>query len=120
VKQETDSWVAEFQSNLAELEKGLKSSVESQKAGRIKVSVANATDFEAVSVLLNDNTVKELAGASEALIDSVPPRAYEVRAVGTKDNRSYNACKVVDVLPDRVAAVELVLPPVPREGVSAS
>lgn len=111
VRQETDAWVLEFQSNVAELEKVLKTEVETRKPGNIKITVTNAADFDAVAIKLNDNPVKELIGITEGLIDTVPPKRYEVTAIGKKGNKESKGSKVIEVQPNSMTSVEITLPP---------
>ena len=96
-KQETDAWAAEFQSNLAELEKTLKTTKESPKPGSIHVKVANAQRFESVVIRLNDKQVKEIKGVSECLIENIPPGNYEVSVTAAKDGKSYQDNRIVEV-----------------------
>ena len=110
VKQETDAWVQEFQSDIAELTKVLKTEVETRKPGSIRVTVTNAKDFERVAIRLNDNQIKELIGVTEGLIEAVPPGRYEITAVGKKDNKEYNESNVIEVQPNAMASVKITLP----------
>jgi hypothetical protein len=110
VKQETDAWVLEFQSNVTELEKVLKTEVDTRKPGNIKITVTNATDFDFVTIKLNDSPVKELIGVTEGLIDTVPPKRYEVTAIGKKGNKESKGSKVIEVQPSSMASVEITLP----------
>jgi hypothetical protein len=113
VKQETDAWVMEFQSNVAELETVLKTEAKTRKPGSIKVSVTNAKDFEKVTIRLNDSNIRELAGVSEGLIETVPPGRYEVTAVAKKNDKEYKDSKVVEVQPEAMTSVEITLHPWP-------
>lgn len=110
IKQETDAWVAEFQTNIAELEKALKSEVAARKPGGIKITVKNARDFEKVELRLNDCQVKELVGVSESVLDSVPPGRHEIMAIGKKANKEFKESKVIEVQPATTASVEITLP----------
>ncbi|OHB62830.1 MAG: hypothetical protein A2Y76_14670 [Planctomycetes bacterium RBG_13_60_9] len=110
VKQETDAWVAEFQSSLAELEKILKTEVETRSPGRLKVTIPNAADFDKVTIQLNGSPVKDLTATTEGLIDVVPPGHYEVTVVGLKKDQEYKASKVVEVQASLMASVEIKLP----------
>ncbi len=112
VKQETDSWVLEFQSNLAELEKVLKTEAETRKLGSLKVKVANAKEFEKIAISLNHELIKELDGVTETLIEAVAPKQYEVMVVGTKNNHESKESKVIEVKSNSMASVEINLPPV--------
>ncbi|HEX6289964.1 MAG TPA: SLATT domain-containing protein [Herpetosiphonaceae bacterium] len=110
VRQETDSWVLEFQSNIAQLEKVLKTEAEARKPGSIRVVVANGRDFDRVCIRMNDAQVKELVGVTEGIIDGVPPGRYEIVVVGKKGSAEPRAAKVVEVQADAMALVELALP----------
>ena len=110
VRQETDAWVLEFESSVAQLEKVLKTEGETRKPGLIKMTVTNATDFDTVTIKLNDNPVKELIGVTEGLIDSVPPKRYEVTAIGRKDNKESKGSKVIEVQANSMTSVEITLP----------
>lgn len=109
VKQETDAWVLEFQNNLSQLEKVLKTEVENRKPGSIKVTVSNALEYSSVSIRLKGVQQKELSGTTQALLDAIPPGMYEVEAVGSKANKTGKDSKVVEVEPNALAAVELTL-----------
>jgi hypothetical protein len=109
MKQETDAWVVEFQSNITELNKLLKAKVEKKRLGGIKVRITNAAEFPKVALFLDDIRARELVGVSEGLIDRLPPRRYEVKATGEKGGREYNESMVVEVQPDSMASAELTL-----------
>lgn len=109
-KQETDAWVTEFQTNISQLEKVLKTETEARRPGSIKVSVTNCAEFEKVEILLNGNPIKELEGVSEAVINTVAPGQYEVAIIGKKDGKESKANKVVEVQAGQMASAEFVLP----------
>ena len=111
MKQETDAWIAEFQTNIAELEKALKTEVAARKPGGIKITVKNARDFEKVELRLNDCQIKELVGVTEGVLDSVPPGRHEITAIGKKANKEFKESKVIEVQPAATASVEITLPP---------
>jgi hypothetical protein len=111
VKQETDAWVTEFQTNLSELDRMLQAEVEARKPGSIKVTVTNARDFDRVTITLNGTQIKELSGVTESVLDSVPPGPQEVIVVGKKQNTpDRKDSKVVEVQPNALASTELTLP----------
>jgi len=110
VKQETDAWASEFQSSLAELQKIVSTEVEKRKPGAIKVVVTNVREFEVVSIFLDGTPMKELAGVSEGIIESVPSGYHEVMASARKkDGRKSNDTKVVQVSSNSLASVEFTL-----------
>jgi hypothetical protein len=111
LRQETDAWVTEFQTNISELDKMLQAAVESRSPGSIKVTVTNAKDFDTVRISLNGTQIKELAGVAESVLDSVPPGPQEVVVVGQKQSTpDRKDSKVVEVQPKTLASVELTLP----------
>jgi hypothetical protein len=109
VKQETDAWVLEFQNNISQLEKVLKTEAEARKPGSIKVNVGNASDFDRVFIRLNDSPRKELVGVTEGLIEAVPPGQYEVTVIGKKGAKESKISRVVEVQPNVVASVDVSL-----------
>lgn len=109
VKQETETWIAEFQTNITQLEKVLKTETEARKPGSIKVSIKNCADYEKVEILLNDNPVKELLGVSEGIINTVAPGRYELTIIGTKDGKESRVSRVVEVQAGAMASAEFTL-----------
>jgi conflict system pore-forming effector with SLATT domain len=111
VRQETDAWVTEFQTNISELDKMLQAEAEARTPGSIKVTVTNARDFDKVTISLNGTQLKELTGVTESVLDSVPPGPQEVVVVGKKQNTpDRKDSKVVEVQPNALASAELTLP----------
>ena len=109
VKEETDTWVAEFQTNISQLEKVLKTEIEARKPGSIRVVVKNCTDFERVAIRLNDRPVKDLVGVTEGVINTVSPGRYEVAVTGMKNGKESKANKVIEVQAGEMALAEFTL-----------
>ncbi|MCD9186225.1 MAG: SLATT domain-containing protein [Pyrinomonadaceae bacterium] len=109
IKQETDVWVREFQSNITQLEKVLKTEIEARKTGSIKVTIKNCADFEKVEIRLNDNFVKEFVGVSEGVINTVAPGSYELTAIGTKEGNETKDSRVIEVQAGTMAFAEFTL-----------
>lgn len=109
VKEETDAWVAEFKTNISQLDKILKTEIEAGKPGSIRVVVKNCSDFERVAIRLNDNPVKELVGVSEGVINTVSPGQHEVMVIGKKGDKESKANKVVEVQAGQPALAEFTL-----------
>ena len=109
IKQETDAWVTEFQTNITQLEKVLKTEIEVRKPGSIKVAVKNCADFDKILILLNNNPVKELDGVSEGIINTVAPGRYEVTVIGTKGGKESKASKVIEVQAGAMTSAEFNL-----------
>lgn len=109
VKQETDAWVAEFQTNITQLEKVLKTEIEARKPGSIKVAIKNCADYERIEIFLNDSLVKELQGVSEGIINAVAPGRYEIAVIGRKAGKETRASKVVEVQPGAMTSADFTL-----------
>jgi hypothetical protein len=109
-QKETEAWVMEFQSNLADLEKSAKARAEEQKPGRVEVKVSNAQTFQpGVTASLDGMEARPVEGTS-CVFGSVAPGPHIVLVKGTKDNKILQASEIVRVQPDAVAAVSLALP----------
>lgn len=110
VRQETDAWVTEFQANISELEKMLQAEVKAGAPGNLKVTVPNARDFDHVTISLNGTQVKELAGVTEGVLDSVPRGFQEVIVIGQKQGTTERRdSRVVEVQPGMMTSVEVTL-----------
>jgi SMODS and SLOG-associating 2TM effector domain 2 len=110
VKQETDAWAAEFQNNLAELQKMLSTEAEKRKPGSIKVVVTDVREFTSVSISVDGTHVKELSGVSEGIIESVAPGYHEVIASGKRKNgKESKETRVVQVSANSICSAEFAL-----------
>jgi len=109
IRQETDTWVAEFQTNITQLEKVLKTETEARKSGSIRVVIKNCAEFERVAIRLNDNPIKELVGITEGIINAISPGSYEVTVIGRKDGKESKASQVIEVQAGRTALAEFTL-----------
>lgn len=110
VQQETEAWVFEFQSNLADLEKAAKVGAEAAKPGSLQVTVPNAAEFDGgVTATLNGIEVKKVDG-TRCLFLSVMPGQHQVLIKGTKAGKTLDASEIVKITPDSMAAVTVALP----------
>ena len=110
VQQETETWVLEFQRNLADLEKAAKVGAEATKPGSLQVTVPNAAEFDGgVTATLNGIEVKKVDG-TRCLFLSVMPGQHQVLIMGTKAGKTLDASEIVKVAPDSMAAVTVALP----------
>ncbi len=50
------------------------------------------------------------SGLLKDLSKAVPPGQYEITAVGKNDNKEYQESKVVEIQPNAMASVEMILP----------
>lgn len=110
VQQETEGWIIEFQSNLADLEKTIKSQTESRKPGRIQVTVTNAKDCGVeLTAFLNRMEAKSIQG-STCLFTLVPPGEHEILIKGARNGKTVESSGFVKVSPDAVAPITLEMP----------
>jgi hypothetical protein len=110
VQQETEAWILEFQSNLAELDKTARAQAEARKPGSIEVVVANAADFDGGVLALLDGAEEKKIVGGKGLFAVVTPGPHEVRVRGTKAGKTFEANEVIKVAPDAVAPATLTIP----------
>jgi hypothetical protein len=110
IEQETDAWVLEFQSNLADLASAVKSKTELTKPGSLQITVSNAKDFDGGIKAYLDRAEERMGEGTQCLFSAVPPGAHEVLVRGKRGDRTYETASVVKVVPDSLASLSLVLP----------
>ena len=114
VGQETDAWILEFQSGLAELANTLKSRAEAAKPGSLRVTVANAKDFDGgVKAVLDHGVDERSIEGTQCLFSAVAPGPHEVLARGLKGGKPYTATSVVQVSANSLASVTLPIAGLP-------
>jgi hypothetical protein len=98
VELETQAWVAEFQSNLSQLQQEARTRLESARAGTIRLGVTNASEMDdGYSVLVNDQPVLERIFGPECEVAAVQPGTHTVTASGTIAGVPARATKTVTV-----------------------
>src|SRR5271157_1930311 len=103
VQQETEVWVLEFQSSLADLEKAAKVGATAGKPGSLQVTVPNAAEFDGgVTASLNGMETKRVDG-THCLFFSVMPGQHQVLIQGRKASKTFEASEFVRVAPDSMA-----------------
>ena len=108
VKEETEAWVTEFNNNLKEMEKRLKTGEEERKPGSIKVVVADVANFKQVEISLAG--ISKTMSGKEALLANIPPGNYEIKVVGTDASAVETPqTKVVTVAPGAMAVAQITL-----------
>lgn len=110
VEQETDAWVLEFQSNLADLANAVKSKSEVTKPGSLQVAISNAKDFDAGIKAYLDHAEERVIEGTQCLFSAVPPGTHEVLVRGKRGDRVYETASVIKVTPDSLASLSIVLP----------
>ncbi len=111
VRQETEAWVTEFQSNLAELEKFSKAQAEERRPGKLQVTVTNARDFQqGIKVWLDQTESRDIEG-TECLFVFVPPGEHQIKVVGKKqDGTERTASKVTTIRANALTTESFTLP----------
>jgi hypothetical protein len=115
VEQETQEWVAEFRSNLAEIERTAKAEFEASRPGAIDVTVTNGMDAaDGFTVFLDGVQLRSVKG-TRYQIDYVAPGAHKIRVIGNVGGREIEASELVTVTAGAVAKVTLALPIQPAQ-----
>ena len=111
VKQETNSWAAEFQTNIAELQKMANAKLENLQPGSVKVVAKNTDHYKEVSIKV-DNVERKIISGGEALIDNVSPGAHEIAlaAVNVTTGKLNIVTSVVNVEANKMSVAEITLP----------
>ena len=110
VEQETQAWVSEFKTNLAEVEKSAKEQSESTRPGAIDITVTNGMDTkDGFTVTLDGMEVKTIRG-TKYQIGYVAPGPHKIAVTGDIKNETLDASELVNVAPGEIAKVTLALP----------
>jgi hypothetical protein len=109
-QQETQAWVMEFQSNLADLEKAAKVRAQEQKPGTLEVTVSNALDFDPGLVASLDGMERRTLEGKSCVFANVTPGGHIIVVRGAKSGKDVQASEIIRVQPDAVASASLALP----------
>ncbi|MEO5891951.1 MAG: SLATT domain-containing protein [Ferruginibacter sp.] len=110
VEQETLTWVSEFKTNLAEIEKTAKTQSEATRPGAIAVTVTNGMDTEdGFTVTLDGMDIRVVHG-TKYQIGYVSPGTHKISIKGKINGESLDASELISVSPGETAAVTLALP----------
>jgi hypothetical protein len=110
VDQETQAWVSEFKTNIAEIEKTAKDQAEASRPGAIEITVTNGMDTEGgFTVILDGMEVRTVRG-TKYQIGYVPPGPHKVAVAGVIKGEDLDASELVNVLPGEIAKATLALP----------
>lgn len=108
-EKETQAWIQEFQTNLAQFEKDLKSQMEAGRPGGIDVEVNDGNKADTpVEVLLDGMVADHFAGTAGS-IGYVAPGLHRVTAKAKKGSRDYSVSALVNVGAGQIAQVKLSL-----------
>ena len=110
VEQETQTWVSEFKTNLAEIEKTAAAQRESARPGAIDITVTNGMDTDdGFTVVLDGMEVKRVRG-TKYQIGYVPPGPHKIAVSGTIKGEPLDASELANVAPGEITNVTLALP----------
>jgi len=111
VEQETQAWVLEFKTNLADIEKSAKEQGESTRPGAIDITVTNGLDAEGgFTVTLDGMDVKSKIKGTNYQLSYVPPGPHKVAASGSIKGEQREVSELVNVGPGEIAKATLVFP----------
>lgn len=112
VQQETDAWILEFQTSLAELAKAAQARADAQQPGQVLVTVSNAKDLDGGPVIASlDGMESKQAEGGQCMFFDVPPGDHQVRVTGAKGGRTHQDSQIVSVQPGGKSSVSLTLTP---------
>lgn len=110
VEQETLTWIAEFQSSLAEIEKSVRTQEETTRPGAIDITVTNGMEAqEGFQVSLDGMVVAQVRGTKHQ-IGYVAPGHHKVAVTGIVKGKKLDASELVHVPPGAIAKATLALP----------
>jgi len=96
-ERETQTWIVEFQSSLAQLEKELKSQSESTRAGGIDVEVTDGGKSDTPVEVLLDGMLADRFTGTAGSIGFVAPGVHRVTVKAQKGGRDYLASALASV-----------------------
>lgn len=110
VEKETQEWIAEFQKNLAEIERTAKTQVEAARPGAIDVTVTNGMVATNGFTIALDGMVLGTVRGTRYQVGYVPPGPHKVAVSGNVAGESLDASELVNVPSGAIAKVTLALP----------
>jgi conflict system pore-forming effector with SLATT domain len=108
-EKETQAWILEFQTNLAQLEKDLKSQMEAGRPGGVDVEVTDGRKADTPVELSLDGMIADRFSGTAGSIGYVAPGLHRVTAKAQKTNRDYAASALVNVGGGQICQVKLTL-----------
>ena len=110
VEQETQAWISEFKTNLAEVEKDAKAHGETSRPGAIDISLTNGLRTEnGFTVAIDGMEVRRVHGTKYQIV-YVPPGAHNISVAGVIAGKQVEASEIVNVAPGAIASVTMAFP----------
>lgn len=108
-EQETQAWIAEFQTNLAQFEKDLKSQLEAGRPGGIDIDVTDGRKADTPVEVLLDGMIADRFVGTAGSIGFVAPGMHRVTARAQKAGRDYSASIMINVGGGQICQAKLTL-----------
>ena len=109
VKQETQNWATEFQTNIAELQKIINTKLETTNSGAIKVIGSNLQTYSSLKVKIDSLSFVEMT-APTFLLRGVAPGYHLITICGEVHGTRVEAADTVTVESGKMAAIEIKMP----------
>ncbi len=110
IEKETSDWAAEYQSNLAEMERSARQQIESMNPGSISLKIVNAGQTkDGVSIFMDGNLVGHGIKQPYYLLSQVFPAQHLVEIRGDIGGKPVRDSKVVQVAASKPTDLELKL-----------
>jgi hypothetical protein len=108
-ERETEAWVGEFKSSLAQFEKDLRSQLDATRVGGVDVKVSDGERaIDGFELALDQMVVERVTGSSGS-IAGIVPGLHKVAVSAALAGKRYHASQVVSVPPGGVVSIELTL-----------
>jgi hypothetical protein len=110
VEKETQSWIAEFKTSFAELEKSAKTDAEASRPGAIEITVTNGMETDdGFTVVMDGMEIRRVHG-TKYHIGYVYPGSHRITVTGKIKNEILEASDLVQVNSGETASATLALP----------
>lgn len=110
MEQETQMWINEFQSNIAQLQMSTKAKLESYQPGIIVLTVPNAKHAEhGLNVMIDNLTVAHFTG-SHIQIGHILPGQHHITIQGIVNGKEIQVYHIVTITPNAMVELKLSLP----------
>ncbi len=106
---ETQAWIQEFQTSLAQFEKDLKAQLEAGRPGGIDVEVTDGHKADTPVELSLDGMIADRFSGKAGSIGYVAPGLHRVTAKAQKTGRDYSASAMVNVGGGQICPIKLTL-----------
>jgi hypothetical protein len=110
VEKETQAWIADFQSNIAEIEKTAKTLGEAARPGAIDITVSNGKDADDGITISLDGLILEKVFGAKYQIGYAPPGPHKIAVSAKFAGVTVETSELISVSAGAIAKVTLTLP----------